>query len=103
MDDALNRAISFIVKGFHPDKIILFGSRVSGTAGKDSDYDLCILKSGLSHKRKAAQDLYRMLLPTELPIDLLVETPETFSALKGNQFLIYRSIAQNGEVLYEKQ
>jgi predicted nucleotidyltransferase len=45
MENVLNDAVNIIVKNFAPDKIILFGSRVAGTADQDSDYDLCIWKN----------------------------------------------------------
>ena len=32
-----------IVKRFHPDKIILFGSHARGDAGPDSDVDLLVV------------------------------------------------------------
>lgn len=103
MEKALLEAVDIIVKNFAPDKVILFGSRARGSANQDSDYDLCILKSDLEHKRKTAQEIYKTLLTCGLPVDIIVETPENFSKLKTNPFLIYANIAANGEVLYEKQ
>ncbi|MGE5605911.1 MAG: nucleotidyltransferase domain-containing protein [Bacteroidota bacterium] len=103
MEKALLEAVDIIVKNFAPDKVILFGSRATGSANRDSDYDLCILKSDLEHKRKTAQEIYKALLTLGLPVDIIVETPENFSELKANPFLIYGNIADNGEVLYEKQ
>ena len=103
MQNVLNDAVDIIVKNFAPDKIILFGSRATGTAEQASDYDLCVLKSDLQHKRKTAQDIYRALVGLEFSVDVIVETPENFAALKTNPFLIYGAIAENGEVLYEKQ
>lgn len=103
MQNVLNDAVDIIVKNFAPDKIILFGSRATGTADQDSDYDLCILKSNLQHKRKTAQDIYRALVGLQFSVDVIVETPENFYELKTNPYLVYGKIAENGEVLYEKQ
>ncbi|HEX7715044.1 MAG TPA: nucleotidyltransferase domain-containing protein [Bacillota bacterium] len=103
MQNVLNDAINIIVKNFAPDKIILFGSHATGMASRDSDYDLCILKSDLQHKRKTAQDVYKALVGLQFPVDVIVETPEKFEELKTNPFLIYGKIAENGEILYEKQ
>jgi predicted nucleotidyltransferase len=102
MENVLNDAVNIIVKNFAPDKIILFGSRVAGTADQDSDYDLCVLKSSLLHKRKTAQAIYRALIGLEFSVDLIVETPENFGEWKTNPFLIYGKIAEQGKVLYEK-
>ncbi len=90
------------MKNFEPEKVILFGSRAIGTANQDSDYDLCILKSNLLHKREVAQAIYKALLQIPIPIDITLETPENFASLQKNPFLIYGSIAENGEILYEK-
>jgi uncharacterized protein len=102
MERILHEAVDIIVKKFAPDKVILFGSRAMGSANPDSDYDLCILKGGLEHKRKVAQEIYKALLILGFPVDIIVETPEKFIELKTNPFLIYRNIAETGEILYEK-
>lgn len=103
MEQTLSNAVDVIVRDFSPDKIILFGSQATGAANQDSDYDLCVLKSGLNHKRKMAQQIYKALLAVGLPVDIIVETPENFSTLETNPFLVYSKIAENGEVLYDKQ
>jgi predicted nucleotidyltransferase len=102
MEKILNDAVNIIVKKFEPDKIILFGSRAAGTADQDSDYDLCVLKSSLQHKRKTAQDISRALVGLKFAVDLIVETPEKFGEWKANPFLIYGKIAEQGKILYEK-
>lgn len=39
----IDRMVKRIVKKFHPEQIILFGSQVRGEAGPDSDIDLLIV------------------------------------------------------------
>jgi len=101
-DSVLSRIIRIIVETADPDSIILFGSKVTGTAQDDSDYDLCILKRGVSEKRKLSMQLYQQLWEVEAPVDILVETPDSFNMHKTNPHLIYREIARTGKVLYEK-
>ena len=84
-----------------PDKIILFGSRAKGEQTEESDYDSCVLKKGVLHKRKLAQRIY-LALDIKAPVDVIVETPERFNELKSNPFLIYCDIAKYGRVVYEK-
>jgi predicted nucleotidyltransferase len=48
MDTILLRIIDIIVRTFDPDTIILFGSRARGDAREDSDFDICVLKEGIS-------------------------------------------------------
>jgi predicted nucleotidyltransferase len=98
----LSQALDRIVKGFDPEKIILFGSRARNTANTDSDLDLCILKNSIIHKRKLAQEIYKALLGTKLPIDIIVETSDRFNALKSNPAFIFKAIDQEGKTLYER-
>lgn len=97
----LAEIVQKVVEAAVPDKIILFGSRAKGEEAKDSDYDIFVLKSGVVHKRKLAQRIY-LMLDVNVPVDVIVETPETFDKLKYNPFLIYNEIAKHGQVVYEK-
>jgi hypothetical protein len=46
--------------------------------------------------------LYRDLYGVGVPVDVIVETPETYEELKDNPFMIYHDIARQGRVIYEK-
>lgn len=102
IEKPLKKAIEIIIKSVDPDKIILFGSRARGDYKKDSDYDLCIIKKGVEHRRKFAQRIYSFILGVGAPIDVIVETPERFAELKDNPFMIYKEISSHGKVVYEK-
>ncbi len=102
MSNPLEHAIEIIVKVADPDQIILFGSRARGDAKQDSDYDICVIKSGISQRRKLTQQIYQSLFGVGVPVEIIVETPDRFNALKDNPFLIYREIARCGRVIYEK-
>ncbi|MFQ6079779.1 MAG: nucleotidyltransferase domain-containing protein [Thermodesulfobacteriota bacterium] len=102
MDDTLKEIVNRIVREADPDKIILFGSRVKGSEREWSDYDLCVLKSGVVHRRRLAQRLYRKLFGVKAFVDVIVETPERFNELKDKWFLIYSDIADSGSIIYEK-
>jgi predicted nucleotidyltransferase len=58
MESTLNEIIKRIVEEVEPDKIILFGSRAKGEEKEESDYDICVLKEGIEHRRKLAQRIY---------------------------------------------
>jgi len=100
--DPLEKAIEIIIRSVDPDKIILFGSRARGDHKKESDYDICVIKKGVSHRRKVAQQIYRFLYGMGAPVDIIVETPEKFEELKDNPFMIYKEISKFGKVVYEK-
>ncbi len=102
MRNSFEKAIEIIIKSVDPDKIILFGSRARGNYKKESDYDICVIKKGVGHRRKLAQKIYKFLYGVRIPIDIIVETPERFEELKDNPFMIYREISKYGKVVYEK-
>jgi uncharacterized protein len=99
---ALKKIVDIITRSADPDRIILFGSRSKGTQTQDSDYDICVIKQGVKHRRELAMKLYRDLYGVGVPVDVLVETPETFEELRENPFMIYHDIAQQGRIIYEK-
>ncbi len=88
-----------VVKRFAPEKVILFGSYAYGTPGKNSDLDLLIILKHEGSPVKKASDI-RMALPDEIPVDILVRTPERIQErLAINDFFI-REIMERGKVLY---
>jgi len=99
---AVEKIVEIITRSADPDRIILFGSRARRDNKKQSDYDICVIKRGIAHRRKLAMQLYRDLYGVGVPVDVIVETPETFEELKNNPFLIYHDIARQGRVIYEK-
>jgi len=99
---ALKNIVDLITRSADPDRIILFGSRSKGTQTSKSDYDICVIKHGVKHRRELAMKLYRDLYGVGVPVDIIVETPETFEELSSNPFMIYHDIARQGRLLYEK-
>jgi predicted nucleotidyltransferase len=45
-DPIVERVVKIIAEGIHPQKIILFGSRATGTARPGSDLDLVVVYAG---------------------------------------------------------
>lgn len=102
MNNPLEKAIEIIVQVADPDKIILFGSRARGDNKKDSDYDICVIKRDVEHRRKLAQQIYVSLCDVSTPIDVIVQTQDKFDELKNNPYFVYKQIAKDGVVVYEK-
>lgn len=102
MTSALRHLVEIISHEIEPDRIILFGSRARGDNEEKSDYDICVLKTGVEHRRKLAKQIYRLLYDLGVPVDVVVETPERFEQLKDNRFMIYKDIAKHGQVIYER-
>ncbi len=65
-----------IVRGFRPDRIVLFGSQARGEARADSDLDLLVVIPGIAHRRHAEAAIYAALAGIPLATDVVVTTPD---------------------------
>lgn len=97
----LRRLTRSIVEAFHPQKIILFGSRANGQARRDSDVDILVIMDSKKPAGRRAADIYRRLGWRRFPLDVIVFTPKEISRrLRGfDPFL--EDIMKNGQVLYQ--
>ena len=91
-----------IAERFHPEKIILFGSHARGTAGPDSDVDLLVVMHVQGSRRQKATEIDLSLADREIPLDLLVVTPEQFDRDRDMIGTVIRPAAHEGKVLYER-
>ena len=99
----IKKILEIIINSIDPEKIILFGSQAKGNAKEDSDYDICILKDSIKKRRQVTQNLYMEFFGSNLAIDLIVETPNRFEELKDNPYMVYKSINENGVLIYDKR
>ena len=99
------RVIKKIIKGYHPQKSILFGSYAYGHPHKDSDIDLLIIKETKERPIDLRIAVAKIISDRKrfLPVELLVLTPREVSECikKGDQFI--QEILNKGEVLYESR
>jgi predicted nucleotidyltransferase len=64
--------VAMIARQFHPQRIVLFGSRAYGVPGRDSDVDLMVIMDApLRPVDQAATIRERLELESSLPLDLL--------------------------------
>jgi predicted nucleotidyltransferase len=96
----LDELIRQIVEAVHPLRIILFGSAARDHIGPDSDLDLLIVMPDGTHRRHAAQYLYRSIHGVTTPFDLVVATPSDLQKYRHNPGLIYRTILEEGRTVY---
>ncbi|MGH9838411.1 MAG: nucleotidyltransferase domain-containing protein [Blastocatellia bacterium] len=96
----IKRLCRKIVEAFHPQKIILFGSRAYGKPREDSDIDLLVVMPyDGDHAKAAIQILNR--LDVLAPIDLLVRSPEEVHERIGIGDRFMREIVERGKVIYD--
>jgi predicted nucleotidyltransferase len=101
-DSAIQQAVDRIVRGFHPSKIILFGSAARGQAGPDSDADLLVVMPVNGSKRQQAVQMDLALEGIPIPVDLIVVTPEDVEKYRDALGTIIREAVQEGKVLYDQ-
>lgn len=90
---------SRIVREFKPEKVILFGSHAYGIPTQDSDVDiLVILRFSGKPVRKAIE--IRNSLNAQVPLDLIVRTPEQVSERVAQNDWFMREIVERGRTLY---
>lgn len=81
-------------------KVILFGSYASGKATRRSDLDLMIIADTEKRFFNRHDDFLEIYAAFKgCGVDLLIYTPEEFSAIAHRRFI--QDILQQGEVLYE--
>jgi predicted nucleotidyltransferase len=102
IQDTLDEIVSRIVKRFHPERIILFGSHARGTAHTDSDVDLLIVMPVPNTRRRLATEIDLALVGIDIPTDVIVVTPEEVQRNKDRIGTIIRPVLREGKVLYER-
>ena len=90
-----------IVRDFHPEQIILFGSHARGEAHPHSDIDLLVVFSECADKRKAAIEIRRVLKDIPVPKDIIVSTPEELERKQHSVGSVLRYAQQESVILYD--
>ena len=99
-DALLSEMVSKIMKHFHPDKVILFGSRAWGEPTEESDLDILVVMDVNGSPIRKASEISRIVRPRFLPMDIIVRTPDEIERRiqMGDPFI--RRIMSRGKVLY---
>ena len=101
VEQAIQEMIRRIVSGFHPRKIILFGSRARGDARPDSDVDLLVVMD-TSSIRATTRELRIALDAMGIPKDVVVVTPEEFERERDLVGTVSYPAHHEGRILYEQ-
>lgn len=99
---AIKMFVQQVVRQFHPQRVILFGSYAYGRPTKDSDVDLLVIIPHSGHSAVKSAKI-RQQIRAGFPMDLLVRNPGTIRQrlAMGDQFI--KEIIQRGKSLYEAQ
>lgn len=89
------------LRGYDPERIILFGSWAKGEADRYSDLDLVIIKR--TDKRFVARLVEAAgYLDFPFSVDLFVYTPEEFEAMIASGHPFAERVQAEGQTVYEK-
>lgn len=91
-----------IVRGFGPEKIILFGSQARGDVHKWSDVDLLVVMPDGTDRRETSVAILRALRDLPVAKDVVVTTPEEIVCRGHIVGTVLRPALHEGQVLYEK-
>ena len=99
----IDKIVPLIVSLVSPDQIVVFGSYARGDNTKKSDLDLLIIKKNLKNERETNNILYRAFFDNKIniPIDLISIDYNKYNELNNKIGYIYKSIKEQGKVLYE--
>jgi predicted nucleotidyltransferase len=100
VQEQIDRMVKRIVKRFHPQQIILFGSQARGDAGPDSDVDLLVVMDFEGSKLDKTIEVRGVLGKRTIPTDIILSRPEDFNWRKEIVGTIEYPAAREGKVLY---
>lgn len=101
--EQIQQLINEIAAGYQPDKIYLFGSYADGTATKDSDIDLFIIKE--TNERWIDRNINARSSIINYPyvgMDIIVYTPKEFEEAKLKFMNIGKIAVNTGKLMYER-
>ncbi len=100
---SLNKIYDFgqrIGREFKPEKVILFGSYVTGNATADSDVDFLVISNFEGSSVDKSVEI-RMQLRPDFPMDLLVKSPDMIKRRLELEDSFIKEILEKGKVIYE--
>ena len=100
---AIDEIVRRIVAGFHPERIILFGSHARGTWGPNSDVDLLVVMNRVAgSRRQVATAIDLSLAGIPLAVDVVVATADEVERDRNRIGNIVRPAMREGRVVYER-
>lgn len=101
LNEQLSKIVNSIVRYYEPEKIILFGSLVTGEINKWSDIDLLVIKKTDKRFFDRLSEIARRC-DNQVGLDCLVYTPLEYEQEKKENIFFREEIAKKGKVIYEK-
>jgi len=93
------RVIEMAKRKIDSDLMIVFGSVVSGTADEDSDLDIIIVKDSDENSFILGAKARLALEDSDIPIDIIVYTPEEFKKDLSNKYSLAHEAMTTGRIV----
>lgn len=101
-NEEIDEIVNKIVKNYHPEKIILFGSYAKGNITDDSDLDFILIKDTDIPKHKRGIEVRRLFYGLPIPLDFKIYSLTEFNEELSNKFSFLNSAIKGSRVLYER-
>ena len=100
-DNVLAAVVRALVDSMAVRRIVLFGSRASGKAGLDSDYDLVVVADTALPPEERMYVAHRAIRDLGVPLDILICTPDEHAKLVQWRSSAVATAEAEGKVIYE--
>lgn len=97
--EAIQALCNGIVEGFHPEKVVLFGSYAYGVPDEGSDVDLLVIRHFEGKSPRVAAEMMTRIRP-DFPVDILVRNQQTVQSRLALGDTFMREVMERGKVLY---
>lgn len=102
LERELTRATKLIVRNYHPQRVILFGSLARGRVHEWSDIDLAIVKETRRRFLDRIGDVLRRVRP-HVAFNVVVYTPREVAQMEADVPSFWTDeIVKPGKVLYDR-
>ncbi len=91
-----------IVRRFHPERIVAFGSYARGDQNSDSDLDLLVLMNTDKPFAERTIEVDSIFGLRDWTMDIVVYTPEEFTLQQKVWGTLAATIQAEGKILYER-
>jgi predicted nucleotidyltransferase len=98
----ISEAVRRIVEGFHPERVILFGSQARGDAHPRSDIDLLVLVDDGVDIWDVNCKIYGRIAGIGVPVDVVVMNVAYFERYKELIGTVAGPAHKEGKVLYQR-
>ena len=101
-EKVLDEMVRIIVETVEPERVVLFGSRATGKAERDSDVDFMVIRSQPKNRLDEEMKLSQALFGFLVPIDILVFTRDEVEHWRDTTNHVIARALREGKVLYER-